>query len=279
VAAFFLFHLGGIALLLNIGMFPYVCAAAWLAFIPSAFWNRTQQMFSGIACSAHSRAISVSSGAAPPPPESGQATRISAITALLITSYVVTYNIAMFKPPPESKHRPHWFWMIGRVTGLSQNWQLFAPYVNTRDGWFVGVANLSDGSTVDPIRGGKKVSWQKPEWLSSEYRSKRWRRFLLNLYHSRNPKLIESYADYVGREWNRQNPGSVISALEIYFMLQDSQHPEDGAVRVRLYPFLRIGSDGRARFHGDNRRNEEIDARTKKETSEIGSKASSLDSQ
>ena len=40
VTLFVAFHLLGLQLLFRIGMFPVVCASAWLAFIPSFFWDR-----------------------------------------------------------------------------------------------------------------------------------------------------------------------------------------------------------------------------------------------
>jgi hypothetical protein len=39
VAAFLLFHLFGLALCMELGPFPYVCAAAWLPLLPTWFWE------------------------------------------------------------------------------------------------------------------------------------------------------------------------------------------------------------------------------------------------
>jgi predicted DCC family thiol-disulfide oxidoreductase YuxK len=38
VFAFVFFHVG-LAITMHIGLFPYICIAAWLAFLPSAFWD------------------------------------------------------------------------------------------------------------------------------------------------------------------------------------------------------------------------------------------------
>ncbi len=39
------FHLIGMQLLLRIGLFPWVCATAWLVFIPRFFWDVVECFF------------------------------------------------------------------------------------------------------------------------------------------------------------------------------------------------------------------------------------------
>lgn len=252
IIGFVFFHLICIAPFLNIGMFPFVCASAWVAFVPDAFWQYLDKV-RGVVPVLPAGSLKTLTYKIPSAHRSYNLFQTS--ICQIITCFVVIYNVVSILPVSfKAKYhldlRP-----VATLIGVDQSWNLFAPYVNTRDGWFVSKAKLTDGRMVDVIRSRPNVSWEKPCRIASEFPTKRWRRFLLNLYHNRDPQLIQSYVSYLTRKWNSENPAAKISTLSIFFMLQDSRYPEDGVTAVQVFPIHERDRMGLAIFLGDSRRN------------------------
>ncbi|MBT9556706.1 MAG: HTTM domain-containing protein, partial [Myxococcales bacterium] len=93
---------------------------------------------------------------------------------------------------------------LGYTLRLDQTWNMFAPRPMKGDGWFVMPATLSDGRVIDLFQDGAEVAWEKPESVSSMYKSQRWRKYLMNLWMKNFKKHRRHYGRYMCRLWDRE---------------------------------------------------------------------------
>lgn len=141
------------------------------------------------------------------------------VAAGLLLLYVLVWNVRTLAPDRLETVLPRWTDPLGRVTTLAQDWDMFAPYPWSDDGWFVIVGKLIDGREVDVFRGGAPVSWEKPEWVVDDYPSQRWRKYHMNLSRDSYAGLRRPYAEYLKWKWNRtHDDGEQLTGLTIYFM-------------------------------------------------------------
>ncbi|WP_206026433.1 HTTM domain-containing protein [Roseimicrobium sp. ORNL1] len=261
VFAFQFFHLAGIGLTMRLGIFPWTCGAAWLLFLPGPFWDWLASKLG-----ATLRVPRTTNSQFPTPKElrSSYFDLCSPVLVCVFLFYIVWWNAATLYPTWLSKSFPASFKIPGHWIGLSQNWQFFAPRPATRDGWYVGRAVLEDGRIVDPLHGGVPVSWEHPRsGIASEFKNARWHKHLHGMFLVRSGPFIRAYAEYAVREWNN-NHTTKVRSFELFYMLRDHYHPEDGTRRVKVYPFNDEGSKGGIHFEGDLRWEQEQEAAGKK---------------
>jgi len=111
---------------------------------------------------------------------------------------------------------------LSAIAGLDQLWNMFAPFPAKDDGWYVVPGTLRNGKQVDLFRGGKPVTFNKPNYASLEYKNHRWRKYI-ELMRKR-AVLQPVYADYLCREWNRRHTRSeMLDSLEIIYVLEWTQ--------------------------------------------------------
>jgi hypothetical protein len=111
---------------------------------------------------------------------------------------------------------------LSAIAGLDQVWNMFAPFPAKDDGWYVVPGTLRNGKQVDLFRGGKPVTFNKPNYASLEYKNHRWRKYT-ELMRKR-AVLQPAYASYLCREWNRSHQGSeMLDSLEIIYILEWTQ--------------------------------------------------------
>lgn len=206
VAAFVGFHLVGLNLCLELGLFPYVCAAAWLALLPTAFWDR------------------VASGAGELAPRPAGPLRAPAALDVLVAAllvYVFLWNVRSLDPARFDPLLPRQLNAVGQSFGIRQSWALFAPGPARDDGWFVCVATLEDGRQVDPLRGGAAVAWDKPALGSALFPNHRWRKFMMNISRAGRADLRANLLRYEWDRWNASHPAGLrVVDLRLYFILE-----------------------------------------------------------
>lgn len=201
-------HLG-MGLCLTIGIFPFVMWAAWWIFIPGQFWDRL-----GVR-------TGVPEGLLEPQTPLRRAGRMAGqALAAAALAYVLFYNLRIAEPQR--------YWGVvsrpaqtfGTILKLKQNWGVFAPRPHSGDGWYVMPAELVDGSTVDLFRGGRVVSFDKPERITDDYPNDRWRRYMLHLRVGVTKRHLPHYLDYLCRQWNEAHLGTprLARSVELYFM-------------------------------------------------------------
>lgn len=198
VITFILFHLIGLNLTMELALFPYICAVAWITFIPGVFWNWLLGFFRNSLylksllirpCNVPEKAWEAS------PFSNGLASFFLIYVFFLNLSTLNEYNQKLFVPLQP----------LGNFLGLDQKWEMFAPYPITEDGWYVIPAILRDGTKLDLYTEKSPVSWEKPNLLSHTYPNDRWRSYLMNLYLE-NDEMMADYAGYLCAKWNATHP-------------------------------------------------------------------------
>jgi hypothetical protein len=230
IAAFLLFHLVGLNLALELGIFPYVCAVGWLALLPGWFWDRAVPWLRGRA------------PAVPPPgtlPAASATPGWLHVLAGVCLTYVLLWNLRTVDGERYGKVLPPSTNWVGQALGLEQFWGMFAPHPLDVGGWYVIVGELGNGNEVDLFRNGAVVTWQKPVLVSATYRNERWRKYLMNLIDAGHAGDRPHYARYLWREWDARHAGDEqLAGLKIYFMVErtcPNSAPPPPPQRVLLY--------------------------------------------
>jgi hypothetical protein len=204
VPAFWSFHLGLFAFF-ELGMFPFVCIAAWCALIPGAVWDR----------------LAVPAGAGP------SVLRRRQWPAAIFAVLVILANLTTLRM--DSPFPP----LLGlslRITGLYQSWDMFAPDPAPDDGWIVVVGRRRDGGEEDLLHGGP-VSWAKPAEVSSTFPNFRWANYMRALRH-RRPPVRHAYAEYMCRRTNADRRGAAQIEAVTLFYLEDVNRTSTAPPRV-----------------------------------------------
>lgn len=211
IIAFLIFHLVGLNLTMELALFPYICAVAWIAFIPSWFWNHILKMEPTSFLSFPWKASFVSN-----------------IIVSLLLIYVFLWNLSTlqishppFIPPPL---------IVSSLLGVDQTWDMFAPTPLREDGWYVIPGRLRDGTEVN-VYNGKLVDWKKPPSLAAVYSNDRWRSYMMNLFIVEEGSMhLPFYAQYLCRNWNENHPvEKQLISFDIYYMVRENSLEDPSA--------------------------------------------------
>jgi hypothetical protein len=217
VVIFMLFHLIGLNLTMTLALFPYICAVAWMAFIPGWFWNHVLKQPKQIIPTIPWKASWLSNGLA---------------TFFII--YIFFWNVSTlgiswppFSPPPL---------IISSLFGVDQTWDMFAPTPLREDGWYVMPGLLKDGTEINVFTNGGPVDWKKPALLSAVYPNDRWRSYLMNLVIEEEGEMhIPLYANYLCRQWNSTHSSDKkLLSFDIYFMGRENSLETPSAPYQRM---------------------------------------------
>jgi hypothetical protein len=202
---FILFHLVALNLTLNLGLFPYVCAVAWLVFFPNWFWDRLLGMKASISNSLPYKANSVAS-----------------LFAIFFLAYILSWNLQSIN----ALTLPSQAYTIGSFLRIDQLWNMFAPYPLKDDGWFVIPAKLRNGNEVDLFTEETPVCWNHPQFCATHFKNDRWRSFMMNLLFYDNDAIsLSNYAIYLTKDWNEKHPYEEnLVTFEIIFMAKTNDY-------------------------------------------------------
>ncbi|MGZ6140591.1 MAG: HTTM domain-containing protein [Myxococcaceae bacterium] len=226
VAFFLLFHTG-LGLTLQLGVFPFVCGAAWLAFLPGLVWQRVpwrrirHRRLPGILRSGLERLTRLA--AAPPPADAVALPPLVSVLVLGLLATVLVWNIAGLFPGRlvRGDRLERFIWTLR----LEQSWRMFAPYPLTDDGWYVLPGRLRNGREVDVLT-GEAPTWSKPAEVSAMYPNDRWRKYMMNLWSRNNADHRVYLARYLCREWNAgRSPSEQLVTFDMTFMLEPTVEP------------------------------------------------------
>jgi hypothetical protein len=220
VIVFILFHLLGLNLTMELALFPYICAVAWLAFVPGWFWDYVLKK--------RSQLTQI------PPWRAGWLSNLLASFFLL---YVFLWNVSTLGIvwPPFSPPSPQ---IINSMLDIDQKWDMFAPSPLRVDGWYVIPGRLKDGTQID-VMTGKALNWEKPPLLSAIYPNDRWRSYLMNFYITEEGYLyIPYYAHYLCQNWNENHSSDQqLLAFDIYYVVKENslENPSDPYKKIPLW--------------------------------------------
>ena len=224
----------GFALCLDLAAFSFTMMALWMMFLPPEFWNwlerhgRLLHLLQREAARAVLESYSVllswlQRHASLPAKPLG---KWSSCLVLLLIVYVGLWNWRSLNPKTNARYFPPSINLPGRILRLEQGWDMYAPRPFHKDGWFILQARLADGSEVDLLRGGRPVSFAKPEHITATFPSYHWRKFLLNLREKANRKYRYPLGSYLARKWNESHPpGLRVQNWTLLFMSEQSKPP------------------------------------------------------
>ena len=239
VVTFILLHLSFRAGL-EIGLFAVISIVAWLAFIPSLFWNAIQCQLGGFVnlifklrpfrllgkiiynllvkinlqnnflCKQefpHSRKTNYS--------------KINNLIVFILILCVTLWNLHTFAP---NRYKlPALVREINLALRLDQKWDMFAPYPLIDDGWYVIPGILTDGTKVNLFQDDQPITWEKPSLVSGTYPNQRWRKYMMNLHMKKNSEYRLYYGKYLCNNWNnRHENNQKLQKFSIYFMLEQT---------------------------------------------------------
>lgn len=158
------------------------------------------------------------------------------VFAIMMIVYVFLWNLTSvrhvpFRPAEEK---------LAITLGLDQEWNMFAPYPLTFDGWYVIAGHLRDGSIVNVLHPDQAVSFAQPQSIADQYKNERWRKYLMNLSLSENADYRLYYARYFCRSWNTgrssRDPKALIDFDIVFMGRQNSiSRPPTGFSRDLLW--------------------------------------------
>ena len=252
VGGFISLHLGFFAGL-EIGLFPWICIAGWIAMVPGFVWDRLGWRDA--------------SGAPRAPVRSSW--RFNGL-AFFFLALVVNWNLSSVRKQfPKAPSVPSEVRWVGHLLRLDQNWNMFAPYPLKDDGWYVMPGVLFSGDEVDLWGGGSPV-WvdvddsdghkplrhhsdesreldrTQPELVASMYPSQRWRKYMRNIWMKKYKGLRLYYGKHLCRQWNATHKGAErLKTFRIVYMKQVTPPPgESGIVEpVQIWKHNCYGSN------------------------------------
>ncbi len=215
------FHLG-IAILMKLGLFPFIDIASLLLFLPSWFWDRVPAKIKSN-CSAMVRtpldALTrhlppVLHPARPYPPKPFYPFILFALI------YVFAYNLSTLQIISFPKSlKP-----IGNFLSIHQRWKMFSRSPAKIYHWFAITATQNNNITIDLMRNGEKLNWAPPPSVASSFKNYRWRKYLDYLMKFRSKKKLSiALATFLCKEWNHAHsasPSKQISNIRIYATAQ-----------------------------------------------------------
>ena len=132
----------------------------------------------------------------------------------------------------------------GLLLRLDQKWNLFAPYPDKSDGWFIIPGTLRGGTQLDlmPVTRGdfkihEGVTEAKPRRVSDIFRDKSWRKYMTGIETRRNEDMRLYFGKYICREWNARYQGSEqLTRFQLYLIeertLPDYRTAEPRKIRL-----------------------------------------------
>lgn len=220
VVSFISFHFG-LAMTMELGVFPWVCMAAWLAFIPVSFWN-----FVGEVSFARFKPVGdwlLKMKVKAPAPRLLYSTLNQTIAAVFLV-IIIFWNLSHLEQLKIKK--PDWLWPVMSMTETYQKWSMFAPYPRKDDGWYIMEGTLFNGEKVDIWSKDNKLNYDKPESVSATYRNSLWRKYLTNTWLASYNKHRLYLGRYLCRLWNDKHEGDQrVNTIEIIFMLENTPAP------------------------------------------------------
>jgi hypothetical protein len=238
VATFFSFHLG-IAVTMELGIFPYVCLAIWVLLLPPVFWEFLQQRVSQYwyrprakmapLQELHVQQTSATNGLF--------ATLQSAILAFFILC-VLQWNIRNLQAETAETVYPAKYDFILTLVGLAQNWGMFSPYPLNWDGWFLIRGRTASGRIVNLSPGAEEddtISEERPKEIWRMYGNERQRKYMMSLASYSSMLWRPYYVRAVALQWARKYPMDPLAELDILFF-QEITLPDGRSTTPEKFP-------------------------------------------
>jgi hypothetical protein len=222
--AFICFHLG-LALTMELGLFPWVCMSAWLAFLPAYFWEKVGPISWSVPA-AWLKPLKI-----PPPPRLKFSYLNQGVAAIFVV-LILYWNMTSL----EHLHlqKPQWMRHTMSLVGTYQKWSMFAPFPRKDDGWYVMEAEQLDGNKIDLWSKDHSLSFEKPANVADTYRNSLWRKYLTNLWLTNYNDYRLYLGRYLCRNWNTdRDKVEQVNTIIINYMVEMTPLPGQPLGEIR----------------------------------------------
>lgn len=221
----FLLIIGGMQLniymTLNVGLFSVISVVSMIGLIPTFFIDKIAGRYAESINRVKTFISSSMMRAFHPAPQQmlfPRARLPKELFVLLVLVYVLSFNMSTIGKG-KIPEKVQW---AGHLLRINQRWGMFAPSVYKFDGWFILSGITADGKTIDLLRKGDLVTYEKPKAVTDLVKSDRWRKYSENILMVRNSHFRPYYCNYLLKEWNASHKQEQISKLEIIYMKEIS---------------------------------------------------------
>ncbi len=208
LAAFFGLYIG-------LGFFPFHNMIAFIPFLPAFIWNKTSLekilMLDyieklGIALQKKYPSVFITN--------TSQHKTVLHLLPALILGYTLYWNISILDTSGKPYYKfPEKLLWIGNLAGINYPWIKFSTTSllnekkQTKDKWFVLRGVLKDGTEINLLREGEKLSWNKPSKENDIYKNVRWKQAIFNIFTEQYYKVCQPYYAYhLCMKWNYNHP-------------------------------------------------------------------------
>ncbi|WP_373998093.1 HTTM domain-containing protein [Bdellovibrio bacteriovorus] len=199
------FHFG-LALCLNLGTFPWVAIAYWVAFLPGELWELSFRSLPKWKWKLPTSTTHI---------YGSQRLLMYEILFVGCMTLVLLQNISDLTN--NKSLLPTSVRSVLMTANLNQTWNMFAPYPIRNDGWFVLEGTYKNGESKDCLT-NQAVTFNKPSYISDLYPSSEWRKFYLFLWDQGDQQILLPFARYMCRSSKSSDGTSALSTLKITFM-------------------------------------------------------------
>ncbi len=206
VAGFVTFHIS-LGWTLDLALFPHVCVAAWIALLPTAFWDFFARFRFAAALRRGGEALAA---AVPTLPLRGGSVRsvgtAAGCVSLALLVLVAGWNVRGLPDSFLRQSYPKSFESTLYALKLRQKWGMFAPNPPRAGGWFVIEAQKVNGDSIDLFHPAEPFRLARPELFTDRLPDRRWGKWLGNLRRPRYRSLREPFLAYMVDRWNTRAP-------------------------------------------------------------------------
>lgn len=226
VAALASMHIG-IEIFLMIGMFSWVSMIGLTLFLPTEFWE--SRFMPGWV-----RNVTHGEGRENVEPfenkRAGKREFVIHGICFLLLLYVFAVNINGLPSEPLAPLSFERWEFLWNGLALGQRWSMFEG-VPENDGWYIAHATLKDGSRVDLLRNGAKVTADRPAYPITLYRNNRWQKIFSEMVFFDQlgfQRFRDPVSKYYCRTWNAGQPAEKqVTTFDLIFMKANDQAKND----------------------------------------------------
>mgnify|MGYP001611879078 FL=1 len=205
----FIILLGGMALSLRLGHFPFVGLTAFILFLPSVFWDKLSNkryLFK----TKHAQINFINRDY-----KERYLKYILNFFAFFFIIYILFWNIQTLG----NNAVPDKIEFVAQLLRIDQYWNMFSPFPLKDDGWYVAEGAFDNGVKIDLLREGQVVNYEKPGHVAALYKHERWRKYLMNLWDGGYSHHRSYYLNYLCYNWNKEHDED-IGHVKLIFMLE-----------------------------------------------------------
>lgn len=248
IATFIVFHLA-IAATVTVGLFSYVAIAAWLAMLPTEFWNRLRIGVITDAKKLNAGEPQSSSTLLPLYRDRDQRSTslrrlLPAALVGLSLAVVLTWNLSDAAGIRPSESLRNWLRAYANATGLWQSWGLFGKPPQEHI-WYVYDVRLKDGRQLDLLSRQSGDQNIRPELPSQHFANHRWRKLHWRLRIDAGEPYRQPLAEYIARRWNETHDAQQqIVRLNLYCYFEPFATKDAGGQTRQLLAQVVLADDG-----------------------------------